>query len=373
MKKYLMLGLFTFCFTSYAAATGGTDVGNGGDDYSREFVSIALDIAESLALNPMPGVDAKSFLDTVSLTKVNSSPRIVLRGYEVDAVNYPDSNPPQIVVNRAGWDRLSVEPHRRAFLVLHEYLGIMKIDDSKYQISKLLDRASVCSRAPAIRDYLERYLKKSCYRIIRDDLRFVDIMNIQIESATRATIKKDDFQSLPRLKVFRFMGNETPVLFTNTFDGVAASLEQLILSAGFPDGINCSVFNNLSKLKHLSLGGAYTVDGRFFLSKVPASCFSKLPNLGSLTIALKTEGGFQSHGFLNGISSALRVLEVGVIGNELIPLAEFEGLKNYNLATFKMIVSDRKVVTESYLNGISQILGMNCMGLDTYQLECRKE
>lgn len=170
----LSLSLFTTISTfAHARDEDGDEKGNGGDEYAKEFVTLAYDLMESLQKNPIPMVDNQALLAAIRQTKVNSRPSLTLRGNEVDAINYPDPTEPKILLSRAAWDRMATARHRRVFLVLHEYLGIMGVDDSNYQISHKLDSAGVCDRHPHVRQFLEEQLKKFCYRITRDDLYFL--------------------------------------------------------------------------------------------------------------------------------------------------------------------------------------------------------
>lgn len=130
----------------------GVDVGSGGDQYASEFVDMGYAIADILLKKPGSEISAAEFLAVVKATKVISSENLSLNGKAIDAINYPDATPPRIEMSRQGWDRMRSDGlNERIFLVFHEYLGIMKKDDSRYQISKGPYRiAKVCRPNPLL-------------------------------------------------------------------------------------------------------------------------------------------------------------------------------------------------------------------------------
>ena len=121
-------------------------VGNGGDDYSIEFIGTAYEVLETLLYYPIKEVSPDKFLTAIRETKVNSKSRLYKGGYEVDALNYPKLNPPKIELSRSGWDRLDQKPIRKMLLVFHEYLGIMEVADDNYQLTQKLREALFCEK-----------------------------------------------------------------------------------------------------------------------------------------------------------------------------------------------------------------------------------
>ena len=140
-SRYLVLGLS--CLTIFSAkafcADGGTS-GGGGDSYSLEFVSLAYNIISTLKTQPIAGIDLTKLARAVATTRVNSKALLTLNGNLVDAINYPDAKNPRIEISRSGWDHLIADPAEKMSLVLHEYLGILRVDDRQYQISHKLGR-----------------------------------------------------------------------------------------------------------------------------------------------------------------------------------------------------------------------------------------
>jgi hypothetical protein len=124
---------------SYAAKQG-TEVGNGGDSYSVEFTQIGYHLADFLLTHSISGVDAEFFRKMVASAQINSThDRLELNGNAVDAINYPNAAPPKIRFSRTGWDAFAQNPSAKVRLVFHEYLGLLKVDDSRYQVSHRLD------------------------------------------------------------------------------------------------------------------------------------------------------------------------------------------------------------------------------------------
>lgn len=60
--------------------------------------------------------------------------QLFLDGVRKDAINYPDIE--KIIFNRKGWATAANERTRMLF-VLHEYLGLLRINDSRYSVSDL--------------------------------------------------------------------------------------------------------------------------------------------------------------------------------------------------------------------------------------------
>lgn len=112
----------------------GNELGNGGDAFAQEFIAAGRALVEKSRKNPDPRIgDAEALAAAVEGTAVSTKDYLELNGVEVDAVNYPASK--RIEVNRRRWQQYSAA--QKSSLVLHEYLGILGVDDSKYQVSSL--------------------------------------------------------------------------------------------------------------------------------------------------------------------------------------------------------------------------------------------
>jgi hypothetical protein len=111
-------------------------IGNGGDTAAIEFIEIANQIADILENDPAAPVEIRRFRQAIASTEVRSTyRRLVLNNEFKDAINYPDIK--LIIFNRRSWD-LHSDFLWRARLVMHEYLGIMGLEDTRYELSSLL-------------------------------------------------------------------------------------------------------------------------------------------------------------------------------------------------------------------------------------------
>ena len=120
-----------FLFISVSALAG-NELGNGGDHYAQEFISLGRAIVSKQNADRDPLLPSASELSqVVEETQVTTKDSLLLREVEVDAINYPEQK--KIEVSRARWQKYSAV--EKAALVLHEYLGVANIEDSKYQIS----------------------------------------------------------------------------------------------------------------------------------------------------------------------------------------------------------------------------------------------
>jgi hypothetical protein len=168
----LYFGIALLC--SFALdASAGHETGHGGDSRASAFASTAHQILADLKEQPVNGIDTSKLEKAILKTSIRISDDVLIdvdSGKRVDAINHPNANPPEIVVERAAWDSI-LDPFEKRRLVLHEYLSISGQDDRRYQLSSRIDRANICSRSPAMRTALERAFGGStCDRISSDDL-----------------------------------------------------------------------------------------------------------------------------------------------------------------------------------------------------------
>lgn len=112
-------------------AWAGNEHGNGGDSYSLEFVTLGRKMVREIRQNPDPRIPESALVVAVEVTDVVTKDKLELRGAEVDAINYPAQK--RIELNRSRWKEYSEK--QKTALVLHEYLGVIGVDDSRYEIS----------------------------------------------------------------------------------------------------------------------------------------------------------------------------------------------------------------------------------------------
>jgi hypothetical protein len=220
--------------SSFAGPSGS----GGGDIYSQEFVTTGYDILQRLSASPIAGVDVSKLAQAVANVTVNSQDSLMLNGHAVDAINYPDEVPPHIEMSRAAWDRMKTQPEEHTFLVLHEYLGILKIDDTHYQVSHQIDQAKICTRTPDVRIALESFFHVSCDRILISDLLKVRNLDITINSHIQ-TLLIDDLRFLFKLETLR--------IFSDSCDWSSKKCPSFEVPSG--------IFNDQQSLFYLSLNG----------------------------------------------------------------------------------------------------------------------
>ncbi|MEK2690389.1 hypothetical protein [Bdellovibrio sp. GT3] len=120
---------------SLAAQAGPRVVGNGGDHVSLEFVELARQVYYKILYSEHKDFDVDSLEAAIASTKIQSTDeQLILDGVPKDAINYPSQK--RIIFNRKAWSQMNLE--LRSLLVLHEYLGVMGINDSTYSVSTRL-------------------------------------------------------------------------------------------------------------------------------------------------------------------------------------------------------------------------------------------
>lgn len=129
MKALLTL-MSLILATSSASAT--KIVGNGGDVAALEFVAVANEVYEYLVRRDVQDIKLPELRRSILQAKVESTDKkLSLDGVPKDAINYPSEN--RIIFNRIRWNEMS-EAQKPA-LVLHEYLGLIQVNDASYKYS----------------------------------------------------------------------------------------------------------------------------------------------------------------------------------------------------------------------------------------------
>jgi hypothetical protein len=144
MKKGFFYALLFCSFLNSSVTFAGTETGNGGDGYAAEFILMgkkAVEILKAISLKEVEGVNVLHLSGVILSTEVHSRDALYLNGQEVDAINYP--NKQLIELNRSRWEKIRNEDQTiaRYTLVIHEYLYLMQINDSQYQVSQKLIQA----------------------------------------------------------------------------------------------------------------------------------------------------------------------------------------------------------------------------------------
>jgi hypothetical protein len=132
LSKLVITVLLLLPQLSFALRRDGRESG-GGDAYAIEFVTIAQQISFFLKENPSVKIDGPRLDKAIASTTVESTNKeLILDGKAKDAINYPAEG--KIVFNRKRWEKISSDA--KPVLVLHEYLGIMRVPDIGYSLSK---------------------------------------------------------------------------------------------------------------------------------------------------------------------------------------------------------------------------------------------
>lgn len=133
--KWILLPILALTLAFSSASAGPRVVGNGGDAYALQFIIFAQKVLLYLQNSNIKGLDTLALAKIIESAKVESTTRtLTLDGMTKDAINYPSEQ--RIVFNRDRWVTLLSE--ERLALVLHEYLGLLGVEQANYEYSKLL-------------------------------------------------------------------------------------------------------------------------------------------------------------------------------------------------------------------------------------------
>ncbi len=134
MKSICSMLLLFIGVQTYA---GGESSG-GGTGYPAEFTELgyaAAKVVRGISTFPVSGdlFDAAVISTRIEFTnnKLKDS-----KGIEVDALNFPKTK--LIRVNIKRWQNLILDTKQKFQLVVHEYLGILKVNDRGYKVSRII-------------------------------------------------------------------------------------------------------------------------------------------------------------------------------------------------------------------------------------------
>ncbi|QDK46216.1 hypothetical protein DOM22_14110 [Bdellovibrio sp. ZAP7] len=136
----LSIQFLVFLALSVSSQSHATDIITRGSaaEYIEEFTDIGKSAAKLAGIVPGFPVNEAQFLEVVKTTTIEFTENKLIspQGIEVDALNYPAKK--LIRVNWNRWFRYRWTMDNRTQLAIHEYLGILKVDDSKYSWSQYL-------------------------------------------------------------------------------------------------------------------------------------------------------------------------------------------------------------------------------------------
>ena len=138
MKPIIAALVLIFTFSS--ASEAGNSVGNAGDITAMEFswtTALAIKRLRESALTAEQTTQVDAIEAKLKVVRVTSLPKLILKGVEVNAINYPSED--LIEISQEGWSvyKKSTAASRLGFS-LHEFLGVAGYDDSGYKLSKAL-------------------------------------------------------------------------------------------------------------------------------------------------------------------------------------------------------------------------------------------
>lgn len=148
MKLIYSLMVMIFATNSLAATEGQWT--HGGDpiigSVHEAIAQVYLDI-ENLPAFLLPTENfAESFQQTYQKTEIIVKESLKWNGQDVTAINYPWAFPPKMEVSSQRWSLIADDPIAQRKIILHEFLFLMKLDDTRYiestRLSSLIDSYS---------------------------------------------------------------------------------------------------------------------------------------------------------------------------------------------------------------------------------------
>lgn len=122
--------------------------GGGGSDYVQEIALFSHAIVEYLKKHPLPEVPVMALEKAIKETKITMKPQLIhADGKPRTALNYADRTPPEIEFSIEDLDKIRGEKDRIIRIILHEFLGILKINDlPNYDVSNKLNAPEIARR-----------------------------------------------------------------------------------------------------------------------------------------------------------------------------------------------------------------------------------
>ncbi len=336
MKALLSLLMVIVVSNQAFGKAGGGQEGGGGDAYATDFVGHARVLLAGLHSRPIEGVDPVVLARALDEVLVSSEPRLFLDEREVDAINYPFSSPPRIKLSRKGWDALKETPHLKYRLAFHEYLGILGIDDTGYQISSRLNQTNVCERSTVVKRDLEDAIGIKCHRMEAEDLFEIRTLFLGDPRAARLSDFSNPGPSEydPEFPSDRFdddasLGEESTAI-TSLTPGDLGQLSRLefLNIGGYLESLSPGSFGELRELRTLVLG--------LSSSQLARNAFIGLDSLRTLLIVDEIPKTWEStigqlqrieSGAFGGLNSLKTLRLVGVGLTDILP-GTFAGLNS---------------------------------------------
>lgn len=159
-KKTVFILVIITC--SLAFGNGGTDETHGGDIVVLEFRELLEQLKSTVRTIPssyFPIADFASLFERKSEeVLIRSEDRVFIGGDEVNAINYPRRNPPEIVISRSLWKYESLRHTEYRTLVLHEMLYLVGINDDGFLYSRDLYKLITLYEEQSLKNLLVNYI-----------------------------------------------------------------------------------------------------------------------------------------------------------------------------------------------------------------------
>lgn len=173
--------LAVYCLPVFA-----NEKGNGGDSYAIDFMECATIAVKILKKSSSDLVDPHRLAEAIDQVTVESTEEaLILDGARKDAINYPLQK--RIIINRSAWSSLPTKLDKIQ-LALHEYLGILGIDDSVYQVSRRVMKLF----GPAVIRCESRFAYRSDGHMLTGDVEGAAVLDLRQEGTLGW---KDDLRS----------------------------------------------------------------------------------------------------------------------------------------------------------------------------------
>lgn len=359
-KKVMLKSIFAFALSFNLLAYAGPIVGNGGDGIALEFNEITGKIPKLLVQWPQRPTEIKlqeinAVIDQLS---VDTASELFLDGIPKDAINYP--NEKRITVHRGRWKDLNLKS--KYALVLHELLGLSRINDANYNLSKFflsylnsLDNAwavvpagwvDVCDRSPAIKTYLLARFEKPCEDISPVDLstiKVVEIINNQFNPTRPFAFQINDLSGFERLERF-IIDKAGLTTIPSQFFIFNSHLQEISINA---EGFNLGpdLFSSSIIYQKIVFRSGYGFTDNF--PKFKISC-SPTTFMGLQTASLDVIGSACL------VTGSVSILKLNVRSIEAIPLQFWEtlpqGISELSLVLYNYNLPPQIIPTKSLVN-----------------------
>jgi hypothetical protein len=137
-KIQFLMSLAVVLVAGGKALALGNEGSGGGSGAAAEFADLGYNAAKAIVNLPGFPVSGDQLQAAVASTHVEFVDHSLRdpQGLEVDALNFPSKS--LVQVNLGRWQGMLFSAVSKYQLAVHEYLGILKIDDSGYKVSQLV-------------------------------------------------------------------------------------------------------------------------------------------------------------------------------------------------------------------------------------------